>query len=79
MEGIVFFLAIQTYKSLHNGSTAVPRSFVVPKSPLWPTETWGCRLGSKVAVVRAGRIHKTKSCREKLDEIGFIWDPNYDN
>ena len=54
----------------------VPRDFVVPKNSLWPEDCWGLKLGSKVSTTRYSTVHSSTECVERLNQIGFIWDPS---
>ena len=71
----LFLRSLKRYKELNNDSMKVPPDYKIPRSSLWPEDTWGLRLGSKVISTRAGRIHKSAECIAKLNELHFIWDP----
>ena len=71
----LFLRSLKRYKELNADSMKVPPDYQIPRSSLWPEDTWGLRLGSKVISTRAGRIHKSAECIAKLNELHFIWDP----
>jgi hypothetical protein len=61
--------ALLTYQVL-NGDMLVPQSFVVPANDVvWPTNTWGMKLGSFVSRIRHGDSYVDK--RADLESIGF--------
>jgi hypothetical protein len=74
-----FHTALQVFKDIDSSDGSkkmkIPREFEVPiGDPLWPTECWGLKLGSKAAMVRLGRSKVTGEQRTRLDSLGFDWD-----
>jgi hypothetical protein len=61
--------ALQTFHTLH-GHHQVPSHFVVPSDPYWPRNTWGVKLGVKVADLRS-KENRYFYLRERLDEVGL--------
>eukprot|EP01041_Mallomonas_annulata_P008717 gene8717-18024_t len=71
----ILMKALNTYKNIY-GDIIVPSSFRVPMDdPAWPEVCWGMTLGRKVLDIRAGRIHNSTRCKERLIELGFNWTP----
>jgi hypothetical protein len=71
------YTALQRYKEIY-GDMLVPQPFEVPdKSPDWPDDTWGLRLGARVNAIRSQGtfVKNTPDRKEMLDAIGFVWSP----
>ena len=69
----LFLMAVLNYKSL-NGDMMVPSRFIVPSdSNLWPTATWGIKLGSTVHNIRSGGSYADKV--DELAAVGFYFKP----
>ena len=71
----LFLRSLKRYKELNDGCTKVPAAFVVPENVLWPEEMWGLKLGKKVITTRARKSYQSAECTEKLNELGFTWEP----
>lgn len=73
------FDALVIFKQLF-GNLFVPQAFIIPQEDPWPEELWGLKLGARVNAIRAQGTLVTNSPerRERLSEIGFIWElPNH--
>ena len=68
-----FMLALKVFKKLH-GHLRVPRNYIVPSSPPWPSEVHGLKLGMMVSSTRTGASNRTPERVARLQEIGFVWD-----
>lgn len=71
------YAALEAYKRIH-GDLLVPQPFVVPKkSPDWPPDTWGLRLGARVNAIRSQGtfVNKNPERKQLLDDMGFAWNP----
>ena len=69
----LFLVALLNYKKL-NGDMMVPSRFIVPSdSNLWPTATWGLKLGSTVHNIRTGGSYADKT--NELLDVGFYFKP----
>ena len=68
------YVALQAYKAAY-GDLLVPQPFTVPKTPDWPPETWGLRLGARVNAIRSQGtfVNNNPERRVILDELGFVW------
>ena len=74
-EWAVLLVGLDAYKAQF-GNLRVPTRFKVPVGDAaWPEETWGLRLGNKVAGIRSqGKyVSHDESRRELLDAMGFEW------
>ncbi|DAZ96210.1 TPA: hypothetical protein N0F65_012572 [Lagenidium giganteum] len=56
------------------GHALVPTAFVVPASPLWPSDLHGFKLGQWVQRVRSGTLSLPPSLRASITSAGFVWD-----
>lgn len=72
----IVYTALVCYKKLYD-DLLVPQPFIVPKSPQWPVDTWGLRLGSRVNAIRSQGtfVNNNDERRKLLDDLGFNWSP----
>ncbi len=69
--------SLRVYRQIKN-TMHVPARFVIPSEPPWPRETWGHKLGARVASIRnqESYVKKDPARRRTLDEMGFYWKAN---
>ncbi len=66
--------SLRVYRSIKQ-TMNVPARFVIPSEAPWPRETWGHKLGARVASIRnqESYVKKHQARRRTLDEMGFHW------
>jgi hypothetical protein len=62
-------LALEKYKEI-NGDLFVERNFTVPRSTLWPEETWDINLGNVVTGIKVGTLSFFR--RKEFLKLGLI-------
>ncbi len=69
--------SLRVYRSIKQ-TMHVPARFVIPSEAPWPRETWGHKLGARVASIRnqESYVKKDPARRRTLDEMGFYWKAN---
>ncbi|ETV88010.1 hypothetical protein H257_01395 [Aphanomyces astaci] len=81
--------ALRRYKELHDGSMAVPFSFVVPdQDPNWPKDTWNFPLGQFVnhTLQEMSNSKRKRQLLEsnptprqqQLNALGFDWTQSFE-
>ena len=71
----VVYAVLLVYKQIYD-DLLVPQVFVVPSELPWPEESWGLKLGARVNAIRSqgALIASDPERRERLNEIGFVWE-----
>lgn len=69
-----FFRALCLYKDLYNSGMSVIEGWRVPPKAPWPKSCWNTYLGDVINDLRSGKAQLKSGEREKLDNIGFIWN-----
>ncbi len=66
--------SLRVYRSIKQ-TMHVPARFVIPSEAPWPRETWGHKIGARVASIRnqESYVKKNPARRRTLDEMGFHW------
>ncbi len=74
MEWKAIVESLRAYRSIKH-TMHVPGRFVIPSEAPWPRETWGHKLGARVASIRnqESYVKKHPARRRTLDEMGFHW------